>query len=90
MEATLLVPDSKVQREYEIPTLSRLRWTADHPASHYSLGVMLYPDGDILDGFNFRWLRDCLGAAIRTDDPKKVCWALGVPEGETGIFRAGE
>ena len=55
------------------------------PQSHYGLGVLLYHDGQILDGFNFRGLRDTLGATIETSDPPRACRALGIPEGEPGI-----
>ena len=62
-----------------------MTWTTDHSASHYGCGVLLYSNGDILDGFNFGGLRDTLGARIETTDPNKVCRALGVPKGESGI-----
>jgi len=85
MKAILIIPDSEGRRELKVRQRSRLTWTTNHPASHYGLGVMLYSNGDILDGFNFRGLRDTLGARIETTDPEKVCRALGVPEGERGI-----
>jgi hypothetical protein len=63
--------------------------TTDHSASHYGLGVMIYSNGDILDGFTFRGLRDAFGATIETDSPEKVCRALGLPAGEPGIMERG-
>lgn len=40
----LIWPDGKIEK---------LIWTTDHPASSYGLGVMLYENENILDGFNF-------------------------------------
>ena len=85
MKTTLIIPDSDARRELKARRRSRLTWTTDHSQSHYGLGVMLYSNGDILDGFNFRGLRDTLGARIETTDPAKVCRALGIPAGEPGI-----
>ncbi|MDD1750980.1 MAG: hypothetical protein LUO89_14030 [Methanothrix sp.] len=62
-----------------------MTWTADHPSSHYGRGGLVDTNGEILDGFNFRRLRDVLGAIIETKDPLKVCQVLGVPAGETGV-----
>jgi hypothetical protein len=60
----------------------RCRWTTNHPASHYGLGVILMPDGEVLDGFNFM-LMSADGWQIETDDPEKVRGALGLHEKET-------
>jgi hypothetical protein len=76
MKAALMIPGRKA---------IKLKWTTEHPASHYRLGVMLYPDEEMLDGFNFRMMRDGQGAKIVTTDPEKVCRALGIPTGEAGI-----
>ena|SRR3990172_5889511 len=88
MKTTLIIPDSEARRALKARQRARLTWTTDHPASSYGLGVMMYANGDILDGFTFRGLRDTLGARIETTDPGKVCKALGVPVGELGIIRA--
>ena len=57
----------------------KLHWTTTHPASHYGLGVLLRGKSDaILDGMNFRALRDGFGAWIETNDPEKVLKALGI------------
>lgn len=61
-----------------------LRWTTDHPASSYGLGVLLLPDGQVLTGAIFRLLRDLHGR-IETTQPGRVCGALGLPPGESGI-----
>ncbi|PJC74343.1 MAG: hypothetical protein CO012_06505 [Syntrophobacterales bacterium CG_4_8_14_3_um_filter_49_14] len=87
MKNTLIIPDSDMKRALAARKQSRLTWTTNHSASHYGLGVMLYSTGDILDGFNFRGLRDTLGAYIETTDPNKVCGALGIPAGEEGIVK---
>ena len=90
MQAVLIVPDSKARGVLGAVRRSTLSWTADHSASSYGLGVMLYDNGGILDGFNFRELRDNFGAVIETDDRKKVCGALGVPDGEPGVVQIGD
>ncbi len=64
----------------------RLRWTDHHPASHYGLGVLLDYKGEVFDGFMFRHLRDSIGAWLLTDDPGRVCGALGVPKNEKGVI----
>lgn len=87
MKAWLIIPDSKARQTLAARKRSRLTWTTDHSASSYGLGVMLYSSGEILDGFSFRGFRDTLGAIIETDEPVKVCQALGVPEGEPGVVR---
>ena len=63
----------------------KLTLTTDHPGSHYGLGVLLTPRGEILDGGHFRFLRDCLGSTIVSNDPSAVARALGVPVGEAGL-----
>jgi len=67
---------------------ARLTWTADHPASSYGLGVLLYHNGRILDGAAFLCFRDLFGARIETTDPERVCRALGLPVGTTGIMKS--
>lgn len=58
----------------------RLRWTTEHSASRYGGGVLLRgKSSEILDGYQFRILRDTYGARIETDDQQKVARALGVP-----------
>lgn len=87
MKTTLIIPDSKARQTLGARRRSRLTWTTNHPSSHYGLGVLLYSTGDILDGFNFRGFRDTLGAVIETDNPDKVCRALGIPVCEEGIVK---
>jgi hypothetical protein len=86
MNTVLIVPDSAARKAAGVRQRSRLTWTTDHSQSHYGLGVLLYANGDMLDGFSFRGLRDALGAVIETTDQAKACGALGVPEGEPGIM----
>jgi len=86
MKATLIIPDSSLRKEMRLRKRYRLTWTTEHSASHYGMGVMLYPDGEVLDGFNFSQLRGLLGAHIETDDPVIVQRALGLPASE-GIDR---
>ena len=85
MKALLIMPDLVARDLSGIRQRSELTWTTDHPASHNGTGVLLHHNGEILDGFNFRGMRDMLGATIETNDPQRVCRALGVPEGEPGI-----
>lgn len=51
------------QRQNEV-----LRWTTDHPASSYGIGVLLRgKSGDILDGRTFAALANAFGAWIECD-----------------------
>lgn len=46
----------------------RLRWTTEHPASHYHTGVILRGNsGDMLDGQGFAGLHEAFGAWIECD-----------------------
>ncbi len=65
---TLRMPD------LELP----LTLDTQHPASGSGLGVLVLPDGAILDGERFRAAR-ARGATILTDAPERVAEALGVP-----------
>ncbi len=67
----LVIPTT---RTIEIP----LRWGAD---------LLLFPNGAAMSGALFHALRGELGATILSDQPEKVCRALGVPIGEPGITR---
>lgn len=87
MRTVLVIAESSARPENKSARKFVLSWTSEHPASSYGLGVIQFHNGDILDGFNFRAMRDNLGASIETTDPVKVCRALGVPEGEPGIIR---
>lgn len=63
-----------------------LRWTNRHPQSHDGLGVLLFRHAAaILDGAQFRALRDTTGAWIETDQPTRVRRALGLTDDEDGI-----
>lgn len=45
-----------------------LRWTTEHPASHYGMGVLLRgKSGDILDGHTFAAFAEAFGARIECD-----------------------
>jgi hypothetical protein len=58
----------------------RLRWTDQHSASSYGDGVLLRgKSSDVLDGDQFRALREAFGAWIETDSKERVARALGVP-----------
>jgi hypothetical protein len=85
MKSTLIIPDSAARKELQERQRSPLTWTTDHPASIDGHGVMLYSNGNILDGLTFRGLRDTLQARIETTDGDKVCEALGLPITEPGI-----
>jgi len=85
----LVLPADWVRR-YDVPEREPLTWTADHSSSSYGHGVMLDEDGHVLDGQTFRNLRDGIGCWIETDQPEKVCAALGLPQGEPGIRRSIE
>lgn len=57
-----------------------LRWTVHDPRSRYGQGVLVYRNtSDILDGFNFRLLRDGRGAWLETDKPDQARRAMGLP-----------
>lgn len=77
MKIQLIIPNIKNQE---------LVLTTDHPQSNYNLGVIVNPiSKEILDGFNFRILHQTQNAIIKTDNPEKVCAALGLPYNEPGI-----
>ena len=91
MRAWLMIPRPPIITEtgYVVQSKSlyqfSLRWTDHHPASHYGLGVLLDAKGEVFDGHMFRHLRNAVEAWIKTDDPERICGALGVPAGEPGI-----
>lgn len=85
----LILPDDKAAA-LEVPARQKLTFTTNHPASSYGLGVLLDSEGEVFDGATFRIWRDTFGARIETDQPEKVCQALGVPIGEAGIVRITE
>lgn len=71
----------------------KLRWTDQHPASHYGLGVILRGHGgDILDGAGFRALARA-GAKITCSDDRErrrvagaLAWKLlDLPDGKLEI-----
>jgi hypothetical protein len=68
-------------QEYE------LKIATDHPKSFCGSPVLVRQGGGIVDGGLFRVLRDREGATIRTDRPRSVAQALGVPDDEPGIER---
>ena len=70
-----------------LPERQELTWTTEHPCSHYRLGVLLFTDGELLDGAGFRELRDNIGAHIESDQPLKALGALGLPPEEPGIVQ---
>lgn len=97
MFARLHFPEAAIRRLHDQGLLQRnpekLRWTDQHPASHYGAGVLLRgKSGDLLDGAQFRALRDAFGAWIETDQPERVARALGLPwqadHHEPGIITA--
>lgn len=84
MKATLVIPRPPVTVPGG-PTVNSaavyhwpLRWTTHHPASRYGLGVLLTANNEVVDGFFFRFLRERVGAWIKTDDPARVAGALGI------------
>lgn len=89
MRVALIVPKTAEMKAAGIRIeRTRLTWTTDHPASSYGLGVLKYRNGRILDGATFLCFRDLFGARIETTDPERVCRALGLPVGTSGIERA--
>jgi hypothetical protein len=82
----LIIPKPGAAEQTEEDKVYELTWTMDHSASSYGLGVLLFENGEILDGATFRRLRDTQEAFIATNRNKRVCGALGVPEGEQGIY----
>lgn len=61
-----------------------LRWTVHDSRSSYGAGVLVYRNSnEILDGLNFRYLRDAKGAWIETDRPDRVRTALALLEDES-------
>jgi len=89
MKAILVIPDTATRRRCKVSNVFALTWRPDHPGSHYDLGLMFWPGGEILNGAGFRALRSLFEAAIETDEPDMVCAVLGVPQGEPGIVRSG-
>lgn len=66
-----------------------LRWTDNHPQSHYGLGVLLYNKSpDIFDGAAFRAARDIFGAQLIYNgiEHRLICSSLGVPQKELGVI----
>lgn len=50
------------------PNPETLRWTTDHPASSYGMGVLLRgKSGEILDGRSFQSMHTAFGAWIEVD-----------------------
>ena len=85
MESVLIVPDSPARRRAHVRLRSRLTWPTSQSKDEHGLGVIIDHRWSVLDGYNFRILRDGLGAKILTMHPDRVCRALDVPEGEPGI-----
>lgn len=72
----------------------KLRWTDQHPSSHYGLGVLLRGHGGrILDGATFKSLALWCGAKIVCGDERErrrvagalAYGALGLPDGKLEI-----
>jgi hypothetical protein len=87
MKTVLIVPDSPARKAARIRQRSRLTSTTKHVANDYGMGVIVHHKWAVLDGYNFRVLRETLGARIVTTNPKEVCRALGLSESEPGIER---
>jgi hypothetical protein len=84
----LIYPDGKIEK---------LRWTDQHPASSYGLGVVIRGHGaEILDGMMFKALAD-QGAKITCSDERgmrrvagALAWgALGLADGFLEIEKNG-
>lgn len=72
MRIKLYIPEERLAglKALGITQSSRetLRWTTDHPASNYGLGVILRgKSGEILDGRTFALMVCIFGAWIETD-----------------------
>jgi len=90
----LLYPDIAIatlrQQGIKLKKIQALRWTDQHPQSHYGLGVLLYPkSADIFGGQTFIASRDKWGAILIYNDIKsdKIYGALGLPPNTTGIMQ---
>jgi hypothetical protein len=86
MKTTLIIPKSTPGVPARLRKIT-LRLETNDSRSHYGFGVLLDPDGEMLDGVRFRFFRDSMGAEIQTDDPAKVRTAMGVPPDESGIVQ---
>jgi hypothetical protein len=61
-----------------------LRWTVHDSRSSYGAGVLVFRNGrDLLDGLNFRHLRDTRGAWLETDRPDRARAAMGLLQDES-------
>lgn len=61
-----------------------LRWTVHDSRSSYGAGVLVFRNSsEVLDGMNFRYLRDVKGAWIETDRPDRVRSALALLQDES-------
>lgn len=61
-----------------------LRWTVHDSRSSYGAGVLVYRNSrDVLDGLNFRHLRDTRGAWLETDRPDRARAALALMQDES-------
>jgi hypothetical protein len=89
MKSVLVVPDSPARRTARIRPRSRLTWATKNSDGEYGMGVIVHHGRRLLDGYNFRILREILGARILTTDPAKVREVLGLPESEPGIEQVG-
>lgn len=61
-----------------------LRWTVHDSRSSYGAGVLVFRNSrDVLDGLNFRFLRDTRGAWLETDRPDRARSALTLLQDES-------
>jgi hypothetical protein len=85
MKSVLVVPDSPVRRTARIRQRSRLTCSTKNSENEYGMSLIVHHRWNLLDGYNFRVLRETMGARILTTDPTKVRKVLGLPESEPGI-----
>ncbi len=85
MQTDLVMPNRATKRALKVETRTPLEFSTSHSASSYNLGVLLLPNGEMIDGSWFRYMRDAGGVRIEADSPERVCRALGLPPGEHGI-----
>ena len=87
LEVALVIPNRKARRFFKLERFNRLGWTSYCPLAFFTLGALLLPSGEFMDGFLFRSFRDDVGAWIETTAPRRVRRALGLRWGEWGVVK---
>ena len=88
MKAFLQFPPTIKKHPYLSAAKYDLTISKEHVSGSYGRGVLLLPNGQLLDGFLFRRLSTAFEVTLFTSDAGAVCRALGLPEGEMHICEA--